>query len=283
MISYESIEDAYLNSIREVLDNGQEVEGINDSFSVGSHFGESKRDFIEIINHSFLIKNIRNKSINLEGRKLNYSFAFANILWVLTFDNSAKFITRFNKKGLTFSDDGKTINGATGYRIGHGVLEGIINKLKNDKSTRRAVLTIIQEKDLMDSTRDVPCNLTFQYFIRNNKLHCITNMRSQSVAFMLPYDLILYTFLQEVIAGLIGLEVGDYYHNSASFHIYCDEEKFASSIIKSQTYSDIPIFEQESISLEIFERIRLDIENDTDFVINPYWLFFKEVIRNGLG
>jgi thymidylate synthase len=56
--------------------------------------------------------------------------------------------------------------------------------------------------------------------IRDDKLLCITNMRSNDAILGLSYDMFSFTMLQEFVANMIGVEVGPYYHNAGSFHVY---------------------------------------------------------------
>jgi len=49
-------------------------------------------------------------------------------------------------------------------------------------------------------------------------------MRSQSAAMVLPYDVFSFSFLQECIAVELGANLGRYFHNSASFHYYDEED-----------------------------------------------------------
>lgn len=45
-------------------------------------------------------------------------------------------------------------------------------------------------------------------------------MRSNDVHRGLPYNVVQFTTLQEVMAGWLGLEVGGYHHWSDSLHLY---------------------------------------------------------------
>lgn len=282
MVIYENIQDAYLNSVSKVIQDGEMVSGINDILSIGSNFGTKQRDYLELINHSFMIRSPQDKTIKIINRKINYSYAFANIIWVLTFQNDVKFITRYNPNGIKFSDDGVVINGSTGYRIGNSSFNAVINKLKQDSTSRRAVLAIFSNEDLEYSSVDIPCNISFQYILRNGRLHAITNMRSQSVAFMLPYDLILYTFIQEVIATLLGVNVGNYYHNSSSFHIYEDELNQVKNLIIDENIPNLPLYTGSMVgNVDFFDAVKYDIDNDCDQIDDQYWLTFKNIIRFG--
>jgi thymidylate synthase len=60
--------------------------------------------------------------------------------------------------------------------------------------------------------------------VRDGKLDWAQVMRSNDIYKGLPYNLVQFTTLQEVMAGWIGIEVGGYYHLSDSLHVYKGEE-----------------------------------------------------------
>jgi thymidylate synthase len=73
---------------------------------------------------------------------------------------------------------------------------------------------------LWQPTRDVPCTLTWQFFIRDEKLELHVNMRSNDVWLGLPYDLFNFTSIQRHLAARLDVGIGDYYHHVGSLHLY---------------------------------------------------------------
>ncbi|MDP7194891.1 MAG: thymidylate synthase, partial [SAR202 cluster bacterium] len=114
-------------------------------------------------------------------------------------------------------------------------LKNVITRLKMDLQSRRAFATIYNP--VIDSccmqTNDFPCTIGYQFLIRNNKLDMICFMRSQSVLFVMPYDVFINTMLQEYMAKRLGVEIGNYYHTGGSFHFFENETKFAEKIIEA--------------------------------------------------
>ena len=49
-------------------------------------------------------------------------------------------------------------------------------------------------------------------------------MRSNDIVFGLPYNFLQFTFLQEIIAGWLNVDVGEYMHISDSLHMYVNNE-----------------------------------------------------------
>ena len=96
----------------------------------------------------------------------------------------------------------------------------VIKQLKKQKTTREAIINVWNsnylEKQLDFNRR--PCTLTIHFLIRNKKLHCFVNMRTNDVINLLPYDVFHHTFLQRYIAHELNLDLGSYTHTAT--HMY---------------------------------------------------------------
>lgn len=66
----------------------------------------------------------------------------------------------------------------------------------------------------------MPCTTGLQFLLREGKLHLIANMRSNDAYLGLPHDVFCFTMLQEMVARILGVEVGGYWHSVASMHLY---------------------------------------------------------------
>lgn len=162
------------------------------------------------------------RSLIIPGRT-NLAYMLGELTWYLSADNSLEFISKFGKMWNNLSDDGETCNSAYGHLLMNdpfNQIEQAIQILKNDKNSRRAVMNINRPNMFKCTTKDSPCTISIQYMIRNNKLHCFVNMRSNDVWLGLPYDIIFFTELQKYIAARLSVDAGFYYHNVASLHLY---------------------------------------------------------------
>lgn len=108
--------------------------------------------------------------------------------------------------------------GAYGPRLAHR-LSGVYTLLKKDPTTRRAVATIWEPRDLMHDG-DRPCTLTLQFLLRNNELELHVTMRSQDVWLGLCYDAFMFAQVQHTLARRLNVSVGCYVHHVGSLHIY---------------------------------------------------------------
>lgn len=94
----------------------------------------------------------------------------------------------------------------------------VIEELKRNPDSRRAVVIIRSEDDLLS---DSPaCLQHIQFLIRGGELHCKTLFRSNDATkatFMNAFALIM---LQKRLADSLGAAVGSYTHRANSFHVY---------------------------------------------------------------
>jgi thymidylate synthase len=64
--------------------------------------------------------------------------------------------------------------------------------------------------------------------VRDGKLEWLQIMRSNDVFRGLPYNLVQFTTLHEIMAGWLGLDPGEYHHVSDSLHVYENSAKNVS-------------------------------------------------------
>lgn len=94
----------------------------------------------------------------------------------------------------------------------------IIDELKKDPSSRRAVMMIRDESDI--GSDDPACWQHVQYFIRDNKLHCKALFRSNDACKAIFMNMFAIIMIQKRISDTLGIEIGTYTHRANSFHCY---------------------------------------------------------------
>jgi thymidylate synthase len=87
-------------------------------------------------------------------------------------------------------------------------------------TSRRAVIQIFNAEDNAKRHKEVPCTTALQFLLREGKLHLIANMRSNDAYIGLPHDVFCFTMLQEMVARILGVELGSYRHSVGSMHLY---------------------------------------------------------------
>lgn len=197
-----------------------------DSASQMTRLGESK----ELLHASFQITDPKQRWITARTPVISPAFAIAEVFWILNGDNNAGFMNYWNPNLPKFAGNGHTYHGAYGYRIrkqfGLDQLEAAYQALSTNPDTRQVVIQIWDPRtDLPNSkgepaSADIPCNICSMPKIRNNKLEWLQVMRSNDVFLGMPYNIIQFTTLQEILAGWLNLELGSYYQISDSLHAY---------------------------------------------------------------
>jgi thymidylate synthase len=95
----------------------------------------------------------------------------------------------------------------------------VIVALKRNPMTRRAqAITWVPEIDLR--SREPPCLQRVQLLIRGGKLNMSVEFRSRDILSAMGPNMFALTRMQEMIARVLGVEVGWYSDTSVSAHIY---------------------------------------------------------------
>lgn len=156
------------------------------------------------------------------------------------------------------------LRGAYGQRL-YGQLTDVHDELLIDKQSRRAVVTIYDgHRDLADRSNDVPCTLSLQFLIRDNKLWTVANMRSSDAFLGLPYDVAQFTAVSKMLGASLNLDVAALTINCGSSHLYVKDELTVEEL-------DVPdpmetrwteLFEPEQSIGEYMEQCRRLLEGD---------------------
>ena len=215
----------------------------------------------ETIAPTLVLLDPRARLLANPAREANYGFAVGEFIWYLLGKNDLETMIYYNKRMKDFSDDGRTLNSAYGFRTRFVDNVYDINKavtqwdacrktLIDDPDSRRALLIINRAEDntkaAMLGSKDVPCTLSLQFFIRRplmegqpRRLVLHAHMRSNDAVWGLTYDLFSFTLLQELmlnelrIYGMEDLELGEYIHTAGSLHIYERHFEMASAVVQN--------------------------------------------------
>jgi len=183
---------------------------------------------------------LNNTLLGFPERKFSLSYACAEMLWYLSGAGKIDMIKNYAPSYSRFAENGWAY-GAYGYRWeknpgfvyenqiffhpnGKNQLEAVIHLLKEKPNTRQAIITMWDSGDLLHAIlgdhKDLPCTISLKFFVRNDKLHLIADMRSNDAWLGLPYDIFCFTTLQRIIAAECKLQLGSYIHQAGSEHIY---------------------------------------------------------------
>ena len=189
----------------------------------------------EVLNKQFVLNDLENNVLTLKCRHKAMIYAIGELIWYWSGRNDVDFIDHFSKFWRNISDDGKTANSAYGYiikyKFGFDQLECVINELRRNPDSRRAVININTPSMYRMVTRDTQCTMFLHYYIRDNKLCSTATMRSNDFIKGLTFDITYFTELQKYIAHRLGLECGTYTHFDTSFHTYDADKELLEKIM----------------------------------------------------
>lgn len=204
-----------------IFNNAQEAfESYYDIINnVGQDFSNTKALF----NIGFEILNPLDNYINTDYRKWNSTYAEREWDWYLSGNPSAVEISKFAPIWKNMMDDKGNVRSNYGWQWKRNKqLDKVVNKLKLNKETRQAVISIYDGKEIDTYKNDTPCTYAIQFTILNNKLNMTVLMRSNDLWYGFCNDQFCFSRLQEMVSIELNIEIGTYYHFAHNLHIYND-------------------------------------------------------------
>lgn len=188
----------------------------------------------EVLGAHLCLTDPRRRLVDLPpARVINPAFAVAEALWILS-GSDETWIFDYNRALTRYTDDGR-LQGAYGPRMRRwggriDQLDQVRRLLARDPESRQGVIQLFDPERDTRGHRDVPCTLGYRFFLRSGRLHMHTTMRSQDLWLGFPYDVFAATLLQELLAGWLGVELGEYRHHVDSLHLYAAHTQAAASL-----------------------------------------------------
>lgn len=177
----------------------------------------------EIMGTGFVLTN----PLNNKNDHSDYEYGEEFFQWVLIGDkNLPEHMIKRNpwiQRFVTATGLPPEFSATYGWKI-RMQIDTILSELKMHRDSRRGYcnINIPNDKIILQAktTHEFPCTIGFQLFIRNEKLHMFVNMRSNNCYSVMPYDVYNFTRLQDHYAERLGIQLGAYYHQIISAHIY---------------------------------------------------------------
>lgn len=104
---------------------------------------------------------------------------------------------------------------------GQGVdqLQDVIDKIKNNPTDRRIIMSAWNPKDLPQMALP-PCHAFVQFYVANGELSCQLYQRSADMGLGVPFNIASYALLTYMIAHITDLKPGDFVHTIGDAHVY---------------------------------------------------------------
>lgn len=227
---------------------------------------------LELLHVGLEVDDPRQRWVISRRPAINPAFAIADALWILAGSNNAKVMNYWFSNLPQFSGRGATYAGAYGHRLrkhfGVDQIKRACAALTSVPSSRQVVLqywdvlTDLPQVDGEPRSPDVPCNVISMLKVREGRLEWTQVLRSNDVYRGMPNNFVQFTFLQEVMAGWLGLKVGGYHHWSDSLHIYADSlDAFScGSPVAEETNTDslaLPFDQGNHLIHEMYQRMTM--------------------------
>ena len=183
----------------------------------------------EILPCVLRIEDPRQRWILSRRPPYNPAFGLVEFIWIITGNNESRVLNYWNPSLSKYTGASDFCHGAYGFRLRHEFgldqIERAYQALSNAPDTRQIVLQIWKPGIDLPSingqpiTSDIPCNVMSLLKLRDGRLHWTQIMRSNDIMRGFPYNIIQFTMLQEVMAGWLKCQLGDYVHFADSLHL----------------------------------------------------------------
>lgn len=202
----------------------------------------------ELTNVTVTLINPLQRRIYVPERKWSMKCACAEFAWYMTANPKVEIVAKYIKNWKNFSNDDETVNSQYGA-IWHHQVRQVIERLKQDPLTRRAVVSIYDKSYADYVGKDMPCTCNLMFQIRNGALHMTTVMRSNDAVWGFCNDVFAFTCLQELIANELGVKLGQYHHFAASLHVYERHFNLLESVKPIKDPNDKVYFDDTGIQM----------------------------------
>jgi len=184
----------------------------------GESFAGTKAKF----NVSFTLQDVGNKNVTTPQRKFNEDYAEYEWNWYLKGDRDASEIAERAKIWKKMMVEGTTeVNSNYGYFWNKNYqLSRVIQELKTNKETRRAIVVHYDINELDRYKHDTPCNDVLNFYIKDDKLHLTVFARSIDLVFGFCNDQYTFAKLMEMVAFQLDIPVGEMHWMVTNLHIY---------------------------------------------------------------
>ena len=241
------------NSIDEMF-----VETINDLMLSGDRLDSRNGGSVEVLGYCARLRQPAFNMLRNTERKVSRAYGLAELMWYLGGLHSIHWLTPFAPSYVNYSDDGRTAYGAYGPRgLSLRHLTHVAEILSDSPESRQCVLPIWDPSDLLTvkgkASKDIPCTVSLKFYVRNDKLNMIADMRSNDVWLGMPYDVFCFTTIQLIVATELGLRCGWYQHQAGSMHLYDKNIDRARKALKYDCSK--PSYEMHHFGLDVAQEL----------------------------
>lgn len=204
-MKYKNPTEAFESTFEDILLNGEDFSGTKALFNV-----------------SFTIEDPSDKVITTPQRKFKIDYAEYEWDWYRKGDRDAKEIAErakiWKNMMVPFTTE---VNSNYGFfwKYNNQYVR-MIEELKSNKESRRAMLVHYGIFELDRYKHDTPCNVVLNFYVRNDKLHLTVFARSIDIVFGFCNDQYTFAKLIELVCRDLSVEIGSMHWFITNCHVY---------------------------------------------------------------
>lgn len=187
----ESVDSLVLQGIDYVEENGE---------MINARAGDGLQSY----NVDYILTNPLNRVHNLRAPK-SVEYLSRELLAYFKGTLDVEDMIKVGRYWGTIADENGKINSNYGYNVFHQKVpneksqyEWVVNLLQENLKSRRGIININQISHKTD-TKDMPCTVAMQFYVKNNYLNNIVSSRSTDIITGLPYDQGFFSFVLELM------------------------------------------------------------------------------------
>ena len=205
---FKNANEAYAYQLNRILIDGVDFDDTKALFNIG-----------------FTIANPMDNHITNKERKWSLEYAEAEWEWYKSGDRSIDKLGQIYGKippiWEKMADSNRNVNSNYGYQWKrNNQIDYVCAKLRQNKNTRHAAISIYDAKEWGSYKKDTPCTYAVQFTILDNKLNMSVLMRSNDIWYGFCNDQYQFSMLQQLVAERLSIEIGTYYHFAHNLHLY---------------------------------------------------------------
>jgi thymidylate synthase len=112
-----------------------------------------------------------------------------------------------------------------------------------------------------------PCHCLFQFYVAEGKLSCQLYQRSADIFLGVPFNIASYALLTQMIAQVVGLQVGEFVHTLGDAHLYSNHLEQAKEQLSRNPFA-LPTMQINPTVKSIFD-FQYEDFNLVDYQCHP--------------
>jgi len=181
----------------------------------------------------------------LTTKKMHLRSIIHELLWFLRGETNIHYL---NEVGVTIWDEWADEQGNLGpvygkqwrsWSDGQGgnvdQISELIHMLLTNPDSRRLIVCSWNVAELSQMALP-PCHCLFQFYVSAGRLSCQLYQRSADVFLGVPFNIASYALLTQMIAQVVGLQLGEFIHTLGDAHLYLNHLQQAQEQLKRAPY-----------------------------------------------